>query len=174
MNREGAPHALLVDAGRKHGVVGGMVDAVGEARNRCCKQHRGIAKGEAEQHECRAAEAEAADQDALGAEAVDQETHRRLRQAGDDAENGDREAELDEADAQLFLEDGEQRRQHHDVEMADEMRGRDGQQHAQPAVVGGWRLAGILQGNIGDHANQASVRRGRPQSSTRVGKKQLG
>ena len=125
VDREGATHARIRDAGGQDRIVGRVVDAVGEARDEGGgKQHR-IARVEAEGHEGRAAEAQAAEQDAPGADPVDERAHRRLGDARDQAEQRDGEAEFDVADAEFGLEDGEKRRQDQNVNVAQPVRGRN-------------------------------------------------
>ena len=57
---------------------------------------------QAEHDQRQAADGEADQQDFSGADMVGEIADRRLRQAGDDAEDGQRKAELDIADAELL------------------------------------------------------------------------
>ena len=77
---------------------------------------------------------EAHQQHFAGADMVGEIADRRLRQAGDDAEHGQREAKLDIADAELLLQEREQHRQHEQMEMADPMGERNRRQRAQRTV----------------------------------------
>ena len=86
---------------------------------------------QAEHDQRHAAEREAHQQDFAGADMIGQIAHRRLRQAGDDGKDGQRKAKLDVADAELLFQKREQHRQHHQMEMADPMGGRDRSQRAQ-------------------------------------------
>ena len=55
--------------------------------------------------------------------AVDREAQRRLHHGRHDVENAQREAELDESDAELRRKQRQQRRDHHDVEVAHQVGG---------------------------------------------------
>ena len=77
---------------------------------------------QAEHDQRKAAEREAHQQDLAGADMVGQIADRRLGQAGYHREDGQREAEIDIADAELSFQKREQHRQHEHVEMADPMR----------------------------------------------------
>ena len=89
---------------------------------------------QAEHDQRAAADAEADQQHLAGADMVGEIADRRLGQAGDHAEHGQREAELDIADAELRLQERKQHRQHEQMEMADPMRDRNRRQRAQRAV----------------------------------------
>ncbi len=86
---------------------------------------------QAEHDQRQAADGEADQQDLSRADMVGEIADRRLRQAGDDAEHGEREAEFDIADAELLLEERKQHRQHEQMEMADPMGDRNRGQRAQ-------------------------------------------
>ena len=89
---------------------------------------------QAEHDEREAADGEADQEDLAGADMVGKITHRRLGQAGDDSEHGQRETEFDIADAELAFEEREQHRQHQQMEVADPMRRRNQDQRAQRGV----------------------------------------
>ena len=85
---------------------------------------------QAEQDQREPAGGEPEQQDHARAHMVDDVAERRLGHAGDDAEHGEREAELDIADAELLLQERKQHRQHQQMEMADPMRDRDQRERA--------------------------------------------
>ena len=134
MDRECAAHARLVHMCGEDGIVGGMVDAVGEAEQRGARDQPGIADVKTEHDQRKTAHAEAADQDIAGTDAVDQITDRRLRKTGNDREHRQRKAEFDKADAELLLQEREQHRQHQQMEMTDPVRDGDHAEGAQRAV----------------------------------------
>ena len=82
----------------------------------------------------KAAEAKPAQEDFARADVVGEIADRRLRQAGDDREHGQRKAELDIADAELGFQERKQHRQHEQMEMAEPMRDRNPGQRAQCAI----------------------------------------
>ena len=86
---------------------------------------------QAEHDQRQAADGEADQQDFSRADMVGEIADRRLRQAGDDAEHGQRKTELDIADAELLLQERKQHRQHEQMEMADPMGDRNRRQRAQ-------------------------------------------
>src|SRR6266481_4800144 len=88
----------------------------------------------AEQDQRQAPDGEADKEDLAGADVIGQIADRRLREAGDDREHGQRKAEIDIADAELLLQKREQHRQHEQMEMADPMGHRNRRQRAQRAV----------------------------------------
>ena len=99
---------------------------------------------QAQHDERQAAEGEAEQQDDAGADVVDDVAERRLGQAGDHGEYGQRKAELDIADAELCFQERKQHRQHQQMEMADPMRNRDQPERAKLAV-GFARFRGLLR-----------------------------
>ena len=119
---------------RQDRVIARVIDAVGEAEQRGADDQRGVAQMHAEQDQRQAADGEADQQHFSGADMVGEIADRRLGQAGDDAEHGQREAELDIADAELRLQERKQHRQHEQMEMADPMRDRNRRQRAQRTV----------------------------------------
>ena len=149
VHREGPADPVLGDALAQHGVVGRVIDAVGEPRQHRHHEQPGIGADEAERQERKAAESEARDQDRAGADPVHQEAHGRLGEAGDDIEGGERQPEIEEAHAQPLLEQRQHHRQHHDVEMADQVRRRDGDERLRLAR----RACGAVQPlcRIGGH-----------------------
>ena len=76
---------------------------------------------QAEHDEREAAEAKPQQQDFAGADMVDDIAERRLGQARDHREYGQREAQFDIADAELRFQEGKQHRQREDMEMAHPM-----------------------------------------------------
>jgi hypothetical protein len=146
---KGAADPRLGDAVGEDRVVGGVIDAVGKAGQDGGDQQPWIGADEGDGEEGEAAEDEAGDQHRTRADAVDQEAGRRLRQAGDDVEGGERQPEIEEADVEPLLEQRQQHRQHHNVEMADEVRRRDRQQRLRLAAGGG--NAGQALRGVGGH-----------------------
>ena len=130
VDREGAAHPRLVHMLGEDGVIGGMVDAVGEPEQHGAGDQRGVAQMQAEQDQREAAEREPAQQDLARAKMVDEIAGRRLRQRRDHGRHGQREAELDIADAELALQERKQHRQDQQMEMADPMRDRNSRQRA--------------------------------------------
>src|SRR5436309_11143330 len=107
---------------------------------------------QAEHDQRQAADGEADQQDLSRADMVGEITDRRLRQAGDDAEHGERETELYIADAELFFQERKQHRQHEEMEMADPMGDRNRSQHAQRRV----RFGLLRCGQNVDHVSSKS------------------
>jgi hypothetical protein len=103
VDRKRPAHPRLVHVGGEDRVVGGMIDAIGEAEQRGAADQGSVAEMQAEQDQRTAAQRHAEDQDLSGADAIDQIADRRLGQAGDHGEGGQREAELDIADTELRL-----------------------------------------------------------------------
>jgi len=134
MDRKGAAHARLIHVGRKDRIIGWMINAVGKSQQHCAGDQPGIAQMQAEHDQREAAHREAHQQDFAGADMIGQIADRRLRQAGCHGEDGQRKAEFDVADAEPYLQKGEQHRQHEYVEMADPMRRRNRGQGAQRFV----------------------------------------
>ena len=118
---ERTAHPVFIDAGRKQRVIGRMVDAVGEAGEAHRNQQPAVAREQTQRKETAAAEDQPERQHLAGAEAVDCESQRRLHQGRDDVENAERKAQLDEAHPHLVRQDRQQRRQGHDVQMADQV-----------------------------------------------------
>ena len=131
MDGEGAAHAGFADAAREDGVVAGVVDGVGDAGEGGGDEQDGVVGEDPDHGEGGAAEQQAGEEDLAGAEAVDGVAHRRLHQGGDDVVDGQRQAELDVADAEGGLEQREQRRQHEHVDVADQVGGADGGEGAE-------------------------------------------
>ena len=88
-----------------------------------------------QQDQREAAEAQPDQQHLSRAKMVGEIADRRLRQAGHDAEHGERKAELDIADAELLFQERKQHRQHEEMEMAEPMRDRNRRQRAQRAIA---------------------------------------
>ena len=125
VDREGAAHALDVHRGGQDGVVGGMEHGVAETGQHHQHEQGGIGREHADQRDREREQDEAADQDVARAEAVDQEPDRRLGQRRGAVEHGERQAECRVADPVLAAQQGEQRRQDQDVEVAEEVAGGD-------------------------------------------------
>ena len=121
MNGKGAAHAALVDAAREHRVVGRVVDAVGEARQAHRDQQPSVGRQHPEREEARTAQQQPEGQHPARTEAVDGEAQRRLHQRRDDIEHAEREAQFDEAHPHLVRQQRQQRRQRHDVQVADQV-----------------------------------------------------
>jgi hypothetical protein len=115
-----------------------MVNAVGEPEQHGAGDQPGITQVQAEHDQRKAAQDQSHQQDLAGADMIGKIAHRRLGQAGYDGKDGEGEAKLDVADAQLVLQKGEQHRQHEHVEMTDPMGRRNRGEGAQRAV--GFRL----------------------------------
>ena len=148
VDRKCAAHARLIHMGRQDRIVGRMIDAVGEPEQHGAGDQPGVAQMQAEHDQREAAQREAHQQDFAGADMIGEIAHRRLGQAGDDGEDGQRETELDIADAELLLQKREQHRQHQHVEMADPMGDRNRGQRAQRCV----RLRLLRCGQNVDHS----------------------
>ena len=144
VDRKRASHPRFVHMRRQDRVVGRMVDAVGDAEQHGARDQPGIAQMQAEHDEGEAAQGQAEQQDDARADMVDDVAERRLGQAGDDREHGERKAELDIADAELFLQERKQHRQHQQVEMADPVGDRDQAERAKFAIglcLSSWLVA---------------------------------
>ena len=107
---------------------------------------------QAEHDQRQAADGEADQQDFSRADMVGEIADRGLRQAGDDAEYGQRETELDIADAELFFKERKQHRQHEEMEMADPMGDRNRSERTQRSV----RLGLLRCGQNVDHVSSKS------------------
>ena len=107
---------------------------------------------QAEHDQRQAADGEADQQDFSRADMVGEIADRGLRQAGDDAEHGQRKTELDIADAELLLQERKQHRQHEQMEMADPMGDRNRSQRAQRSV----RFGLLRCGQNVDHVSSKS------------------
>jgi hypothetical protein len=113
-----------------------MEDAVAEPCEHHQQQQDRVARPDPDQPDRKTEERKPGDQDAAGAEPVDQKADRRLGERRDPVQKRDRKAELDVVDPELALEQGKQRRQQQDVEMAEEMPDPD-QAHDLEVVPGG-------------------------------------
>ena len=149
VDREGAADPRLGDAVGEDGIVGGVIDAVGKAGQDRGRQQPWIGGDEGNGEERQPAQDQPGDEHRPRTDAVDEKARRRLRQAGDDVEGGERQPEIEEADVEPLLEQRQQHRQDHDVEMADEVRRRDRQQGLRLAAGGG--DAGQALGGVGSH-----------------------
>jgi hypothetical protein len=103
---------------------------------------------QAEQDQRTAAQRQAHQQDFAGADMIGQIADRRLGQAGGDRKDGQREAKIDIADAELRLEERKQHRQHENMEVADPMRGRDRGQCPQRTIDFGLLRCGENIGHL--------------------------
>ena len=117
--------ALVRDELREDRVIGRMIDAVRNAEQREHRDQQPERRDKPDDREAHRAEHEARDQHRARTDPVDQEARRRLAQRGRDVEGGQREAEFGVADAVELADERKQRRQHQNVEMADEMRRAD-------------------------------------------------
>jgi len=151
VDRERAPHPCLVHMRGEDGVVRRVIDTVGEAEHRRADDQVGIAQVKREQGKGKPAHDKTDQQDEARANPVHQIADRRLRQSGHHRKHGDREAEFDEADAKLLLEERKQHRQHQNIEMADPVRDGDSRQRAQRRVTLSRKI-----GNSVDHAVRGS------------------
>ena len=112
VDRKRAAHARFIHVRGQDRIIGGMIDAVGKSEQHGARDQPGIAQMDAEHHKGEASGGEADQQDLAGADAVGEVAYRRLGQAGDNGEHGERKAELDVTDPELLLEKREQHRQH--------------------------------------------------------------
>ncbi len=134
VDRKGAAHARRIHVRRQDRIIGRMIDAVGEPEQHGARDQPAVTEMQAEHDQCKAAQRQAHQQDFAGADMIGEIAHRRLGQAGYHGEHGQREAELDIADAELLLQKREQHRQYHQMEMTDPMRRRNRGQRAQRCV----------------------------------------
>ena len=139
-NGERLAQPARLDHRAQDGIVGGVVDRVGDAAQRHGAQDPRVERKQPDGDIGRATQDQAADQHAPGAEAINGIAHGRLHQAADDVEQGDRKAEFDKADAETGLQHREERDQHKIVEMADQVRGTDQRQGFQFGFLQGGRL----------------------------------
>ena len=137
VDREGAAHAPLLDRAREDRVVGGMEHAVAQARDHHQRDQHRIARKQADQTDRQAEQGEPGDQDRAGAEAIDEEPDRRLGQAGDAVQHGERQPERGVADAELVAQQRKQGRQDQDVEVTEEVRRADQADHLEIAPGAG-------------------------------------
>ena len=131
VDRKRAAHPPYIHMRRQDRIVAGVIDAVGKPEQRGAHDQRGVAQMHAEHDQRQAADGKADQQHLARADMVGEIADRRLRQAGDHAEHGQRETELDIADAELCLQERKQHRQHEQMEMADPMGDRNRRQRAQ-------------------------------------------
>jgi len=111
---------------RRHDrVIGRVIDRIRDAdqSGRCEQPEVGI--DEPDRGDRQPAQPQCRDEQSPRADAIGEISHRQLR--GDRSQRADRqrEAELDKTDAEMLFQVREQRRQHEDMEMGDEMRRRD-------------------------------------------------
>ena len=106
VDRKRAAHSRFIHMRRQDRVIGRMIDAVGEPQQHGAGDQPGIAQMQAEHDQRKAADDKADQQDFAGADMVGEIADRRLGQAGDHGEHGQREAELDIADAELRFRKG--------------------------------------------------------------------
>ena len=129
VDREGLADALGADRGAEDGVVGRVIDGVGETEEGVGDDEQPVAgqqRGDQQRH---GAQQQAAGQHGARADAVDHEAGRRLQERRDDVVGGERDADLDVADAEGLAHRAEDRRQKHQVEVADEVRRGDQGDH---------------------------------------------
>ncbi len=98
-----------------------MVDAIGKARRGHGDQQDRIGRLQRQGEEAHTANDKAGDEDAAGAEPVTGKAHRRLHEQRDQIEQGQGETDLEEASPEMARQERQQRRQGHDVDMADEV-----------------------------------------------------
>ncbi|KAF0133113.1 MAG: hypothetical protein FD152_1712 [Xanthobacteraceae bacterium] len=122
VEREGTPHALAVHAGGEQRVVGRVIDAIGEARSSHGHQQDGIGRLQREEDEADAADDKPGHQNPSRPEPVAGEPHRGLHQQRHQIEQGEGKTDLQEAPPEMTRQERQERRQCHDVDMADEMR----------------------------------------------------
>ena len=149
VDRERATDPGLGDAVGEDRVVGRVIDAVGKAGHDGRKPEPLVGGDEPDREDGQPAEDEPGDEHRSRADAVDEEARRRLGQAGDDVEGGERQPEIEEADVEPLLEQRQHHRQDHDVEMADQVRRRHRQQGLRLASGGGGAGQGL--GGVGSH-----------------------
>ena len=139
---EGPADPRLADAGVENRVVRRMIDGVGEPCEHHERDQRRVHRYRGDERHGERVQRETADQDAARAVAVDEESDRRLGEPSGDAEHGDREAELGEADAVDVAQERKQRRQQQHVEVAEEVPGAD--QADDPGAAAPARLGNCL------------------------------
>ena len=105
-----------------------------DAEQREHRDHQPERRDRTDDHKARGADQKPGDQHQPRTDAVHQKTRRGLAQRGRDVEHRQREAELRIAHAVEFADERKQRRQHQDVEMADEMRRADERNDASVVV----------------------------------------
>ena len=111
---------------RQQRIVGRVKDGVAEAGDAVHRDEDPVRIDDAGDRIGDAAHRQARDQHDARADAVDQESDRRLQHAGDDVEDGQRQRKLGVADVEVGAHEGEQRRQQQHIIMAHHMRGADG------------------------------------------------
>jgi len=125
MDTIGAPHPDRADPGGQDRVIRRVKDAVAEAGQDHQRQQAPVARCQPEPDGRRREEPQTQQEDAAGAEAVDQKACRGLREAGRDVEQRHQQPEVGIADPERLLEHGKQRRQYKLIEMAEEVRRAD-------------------------------------------------
>ena len=137
MDRERLAHVARRDPARQQGVVGGVVDAVGDAGADHRDDQPGIGVLEQHQEEAARPQEQSEQQHITGAEPVGGEAQRRLRKEQHDVERRQRQAEIQQADVHIARHQRDERWQGHDVIVADEVRARDlREQGPLPATPG--------------------------------------
>jgi hypothetical protein len=90
VNRKRAAHPRFIHMRRQDRIVARVIDAVGKPEQRGADDQRDVAQMQAEHDQRQAADGQADQQDFSRADMVGEIADRRLRQAGDDAEYGQR------------------------------------------------------------------------------------
>ncbi len=131
VDRKRAAHALAGNVVRKERVVGRVVDRVAESGQREHGDQEPVGMNEADEREGDRAQHQPGDQHCKRADPVRQQAGRRLKDRRDDSENGEGNCEPGVAEAVFGLHEDEQRRQHQEIEVADEMRRAHARDHAR-------------------------------------------
>ncbi|MEZ5826218.1 MAG: hypothetical protein R3C97_16275 [Geminicoccaceae bacterium] len=118
---KGPPGARAAHPPGEDGIVGRVIDGVADAADDHGEQQCAIARQDADQDEGQSGKGLSECQDERRAEAVDGESHGRLKGGGDQVEDGDGDAELGRRIAEFGRKNGKERRQGEDVEMRKEV-----------------------------------------------------
>ena len=111
MNREGAAHALLRYRSAHDGVVGRVVNGVGDARDHHQSNQCGVDREHADENEGYRLQRHAGDENAARAVPIHEKSHRRLYESRGQAERREGKAELGETDTIDIAQHRKQRRQ---------------------------------------------------------------
>ncbi len=99
-----------------------MVDGIRQPGEHHQPNERRVERQHTDHHEDQRFHQQADDKNHARTNAVDEKAHRRLRQGRGDAESGDGQTKLGEADAVDVAQQWKQRRQRQQIEMAEEVR----------------------------------------------------
>ena len=136
MKRERAAEPLARNVRGQDRIVGRVIDGVGKSRDDDAGEHPCVGREETDGADGGRLEDEAGRQHGAAADAVDEKTDRRLAEAGGDVENRHQETERGVAESQLIVQQREEGRQRHVIDVRQAVRGAHKPDHARVAPQG--------------------------------------